>query len=68
MLHKLNPEDFTDEAAERLTYTQLEESDILDFLYDLDKKDIINLLLSIIADADNQHELIQYLVNWNNGV
>ena len=64
---KLNPEDFTDESAENLnlTYTELETLNIFDFLYDLDKQDIISLLLSILAEANNQYELIDYLVNWN---
>ena len=62
---KLNPEDFTDESAKNLTYTELEMLNIFDFIYDLDKQDIISLLLSILADADNQYELIEYLVNWN---
>ena len=64
---KLNPEEFTDESAERLTYTEVEELNSLNFLYDIDQKDVINLLLSIVADADNQDELIEYLVNWNTG-
>ena len=64
---KLNPEEFTDESAERLTYTEVEELNSLNFLYDIDQKDVINLLFSIIADADNQDELIEYLVNWNTG-
>ena len=64
---KLNPEEFTDESAERLTYTEVEELNSLNFLYDIDQKDVINLLLSIVADADNQNELIEYLVNWNTG-
>ena len=64
---KLNPEEFTDESAERLTYTEVEELNSLNFLYDIDPKDVINLLLSIVADADNQNELIEYLVNWNTG-
>jgi hypothetical protein len=64
---KLNPEEFTDESAERLTYTEVEELNSLNFLYDIDPKDVINLLLSIVADADNQDELIEYLVNWNTG-
>lgn len=62
---KLNLEDFTDKSAENLTYTELEALNIFDFIYDLDKQDIISLLLSILADADNQYELIEYLVNWN---
>lgn len=62
---KVNPEDFTDSSAENLTYTELEMLNIFDFLYDLDKQDIISLLLSILADADNQYELVEYLVNWN---
>jgi hypothetical protein len=62
---KLNPEDFTDESAENLTYTELETLNIFDFLYNLDKQDIISLLLSILADANNQYELVEYLVNWN---
>ena len=64
---KLNPEEFTDESAERLTYIEVEELNSLNFLYDIDQKDVINLLFSIIADADNQNELIEYLVNWNTG-
>ena len=64
---KLNPEEFTDESAERLTYIEVEELNSLNFLYDIDPKDVINLLLSIVADADNQNELIEYLVNWNTG-
>ena len=64
---KLNLEEFTDESAERLTYTEVEELNSLNFLYDIDPKDVINLLLSIVADADNQNELIEYLVNWNTG-
>ena len=64
---KLNPEEFTDESAERLTYIEVEELNSLNFLYDIDQKDVINLLFSIIADADNQDELIEYLVNWNTG-
>ena len=64
---KLNPEEFTDKSAERLTYTEVEELNSLNFLYDIDPKDVINLLLSIVADADNQNELIEYLVNWNTG-
>lgn len=62
---KLNPEDFTDESAENLTYKELKALNIFDFLYDLDKQDIISLLLSILAIANNQYELIEYLVNWN---
>ena len=77
-MKQLNSENFTDksafkasyllkEAAERLTYTEVEELNSLNFLYDIDQKDVINLLLSIVADADNQDELIEYLVNWNTG-
>ena len=77
-MKQLNSENFTDksackasyllkEAAERLTYTEVEELNSLNFLYDIDQKDVINLLLSIVADADNQNELIEYLVNWNTG-
>ena len=66
MLNKLNPEDFTDESAcKGLTYTELETLNVFDFLYNLDKQDLIILLLSVVADADNQYELIEYLVNWN---
>jgi hypothetical protein len=66
MKTKLNPEDFTDESAcKGLIYTELETLDVLSFLYDLDKQDIISLLLSVVANADNQYELIDYLVNWN---
>lgn len=66
MKTKLNPEDFTDESAcKGLTYTELETLDVLSFLYDLDKQSLISLLLSIVADANNQYELIEYLSNWN---
>lgn len=62
---KLNPEDFTDESSKNLTYTELETLNVFDFLYNLDKQYIISLLLSILADADNQYELVEYLVNWS---
>lgn len=71
MKTKLNPEDFTDESAcKGLIYTELETLDVLSFLYDLDKQSLISLLLSIVADANNQYgfnqyELIEYLSNWN---
>lgn len=71
MKTKLNPEDFTDESAcKGLTYTELETLDVLSFLYDLDKQSLISLLLSIVADANNQYgfnqyKLIEYLELWN---
>lgn len=64
-MKQLNSEDFTDESAERLTFTEVEELDSLNFLHLIDQEEVIQLLISIITDADNQGELIKYLVNWN---